>query len=226
MNIPLYSPRDWRSHPPYTFKGYGSSVKRGPLKRLVPIQQTLSEVTGPLFSDIKLEPGENDLTRNLDTGKEAMGERIIVVGRVLDEDERPVPNTLIEIWQANAAGKYDHPEDMQAKSVDPSFHGFGRSATDKQGIYRFQTIKPGAVPGPGNSLQSPHLVVFVFGRGMLKQLLTRIYFEDEAHNADDPVLGLVPEARRATLIARKTNSTSYAKDIVLQGAGETVFFEY
>ena len=97
MQIREYKPRDWKSHPPYVFKAYGSSVKRGPLKKLVPIKQTLSEITGPLFSDNKLEAGENDLTRTADTNKEALGERIVVVGRVLDENERPVPNTLIEI---------------------------------------------------------------------------------------------------------------------------------
>ena len=132
MRIQEYNPRDWKSHPPYTFKAYGSSIKRGPLKRLVPIQQTLSEITGPLFSDIKLEPGENDLTRDADTGKEAMGERIIVVGRVLDEDDKPVPNTLIEIWQANAAGRYRHPVDQHNAPLDPNFTGAGRCVTERK----------------------------------------------------------------------------------------------
>ncbi|HUC97720.1 MAG TPA: hypothetical protein VMR88_04530, partial [Candidatus Polarisedimenticolaceae bacterium] len=108
MRIQPYKQRDWKSHPPYTFAGYGSSVKRGPLQKLVPISQTLSEITGPLFSDIKLESGENDLTRNSETGQEAVGERITVVGRVIDEDDRPIGNSLIEIWQANAAGRYRH----------------------------------------------------------------------------------------------------------------------
>ena len=137
MNIKPYNPRDWRSHPPYSFKAYGSSVKRGPLKKLVPLKQTLSEITGPLFSDIKLEPGENDLTRNADTGKEAMGERIIVVGRVLDEDDKPVPNTLIEIWQANAAGRYHHPVDQHNAPLDPNFTGAGRCVTNDKGEYRY-----------------------------------------------------------------------------------------
>ena len=143
MKISEYNPRDWRSHPPYSFKAYGSSVKRGPLKKLVPIKQTLSEITGPLFSDIKLAPGENDLTRNADTGKEAMGERIIVVGRVLDEDDKPVPNTLIEIWQANAAGRYHHPVDQHNAPLDPNFTGAGRCVTNEKGEYRYLTIKPG-----------------------------------------------------------------------------------
>ena len=183
--------------------------------------QTPSQTVGPFFH-FGL-PFEGD--SNLITGAVA-GEKIVIEGKVTDGAGEPVPDVMIEIWQANAAGKYDHPEDTQDKPVDDGFHGFGRCATDKEGMFRFQTVKPGAVPGPGNSLQAPHLVTFVFGRGMLKQLLTRIYFEDEAHNANDPVLGLVPEARRATLIARKTNSSSYRLDIVLQGGAETVFFDY
>jgi protocatechuate 3,4-dioxygenase alpha subunit len=183
--------------------------------------QTPSQTVGPFFH-FGL-PYEND--SNLIVG-DAQGERIVVEGRVTDGQGEPVPDVMIEIWQANAAGKYDHPEDMQDKPVDPGFHGFGRCASGKDGMFRFHTVKPGAVPGPGNSLQAPHLVTFVFGRGMLKQLLTRIYFEDEAHNANDTVLGLVPAERRGTLIARKTNSSAYRLDIVLQGEGETVFFDY
>ena len=177
MNIPLYSPRDWKLHPPYTFKGYGSSVKRGPLKKLVPIKQTLSEVTGPLFSDIKLEPGENDLTRNLDTGKEAMGERIIVVGRVLDEDERPVPNTLIEIWQANAAGRYHHPVDQHNAPLDPNFTGAGRCVTNDKGEYRYLTIKPGAYPwlNHTNAWRPAHIHLSLFGPSFVTRLVTQFF---------------------------------------------------
>ncbi len=183
--------------------------------------QTPSQTVGPFFHFGLPYEGDS----NLIVG-DAQGKRIIVEGKVTDGAGEPVPDVMIEIWQANAAGKYDHPEDVQDKPVDKGFHGFGRCSTDKDGNYRFQTVKPGAVPGPGNTLQAPHLVTFVFGRGMLKQLLTRIYFEDESHNANDPVLGLVPEARRATLIARATNPSAYKLDIVLQGDRETVFFEY
>lgn len=183
--------------------------------------QTPSQTVGPFFHYALPYEGGGDLLTDT-----TLGRRIVVEGRVIDGAGEPVPDVMIEIWQANAEGKYDHPEDTQAKPVDPAFHGFGRTPTDKDGKYRFDTVKPGAVPGPGNTLQSPHLAVFVFGRGMLKQLLTRIYFEDESHNADDPVLNLVPEHRRATLIARKTDSSVYTHDIVLQGESETVFFEY
>lgn len=183
--------------------------------------QTPSQTVGPFFHFGLPYEGDSNLIAG-----DSQGQRIVVEGKVTDGAGEAVPDVMIEIWQANAAGKYDHPEDTQDKPIDEGFHGFGRCATDKEGIFRFQTVKPGAVPGQGNSLQAPHLVTFVFGRGMLKQLLTRIYFEDEAHNANDPVLGLIPEARRGTLIARKTNSATYTMNIVLQGEGETVFFEY
>lgn len=183
--------------------------------------QTPSQTVGPFFHFGLPYEGGNDLIVG-----DVHGQRIVVEGRVIDGAGEPVPDCMIEIWQANAAGKYDHPEDVQNKPIDEGFHGFGRGATDNDGVFRFHTVKPGPVPGPGNSLQAPHLVTFVFGRGMLKQLLTRIYFEDEAHNAHDPVLGLVPDERRATLIARKTGPATYTLNIVLQGEGETVFFEY
>lgn len=186
-----------------------------------PLGQTPSQTVGPFFHyALPYEGGGNLLN------EATLGERIVIEGTVTDGAGEPVPDAMIEIWQANSAGKFDHPEDTQAKPVDPAFHGFGRYPTGKDGKFRFDTIKPGAVPGPGNTLQAPHLAVFVFGRGMLKQLLTRIYFGDEAHNGDDPVLNLVPEARRATLIASKAGSSRYTHDIVLQGEGETVFFEY
>ncbi len=144
MKVQPYKPRDWKSHPPYVFTGYGSSIKRGPLQKLVPIEQTLSETTGPSFRDLKLEPGENDLTRDSKSGEEALGERIIVVGKLMDEDDRPIPNTLIEIWQANAAGRYRHPVDQHNAPLDPNFTGAGRCLTDENGEYHYLTIKPGA----------------------------------------------------------------------------------
>jgi len=164
MNIKPYNPRDWRSHPPYSFHAYGSSVKRAPLKKLMPIDQTLSEITGPLFNDIKLTPGEDDLARNAD-GKEAVGERIIVVGRVLDEDDKPVPNTLIEIWQANAAGRYNHPVDQHNAPLDPNFLGAGRCMTNDKGEYRYLTIKPGAYPwlNHTNAWRPAHIHISLFG---------------------------------------------------------------
>ncbi|MSQ49931.1 MAG: protocatechuate 3,4-dioxygenase subunit alpha [Betaproteobacteria bacterium] len=155
------------------------------------------------------------------------GERLSIEGLVIDGDGKPINDALVEIWQANAAGKYAHPQDRQAKPVDPGFRGFGRSATDDQGRFRFHTIKPGRLPGPGGKLQAPHLAVNLFMRGQLKQLVSRIYFPGEPANAEDPVLALVPAERRETLIAKPLAGQSAALEwnVILQGRDETVFFD-
>ncbi len=156
------------------------------------------------------------------------GRQIVITGRVIDGNGEVVPDAMIELWQANAAGRYDHPEDTRAdKAVDQTFHGYGRSRTDNDGVFRFATVKPGPVPGPGNTLQAPHIVVALFMRGLLKHLYTRIYFADEtAANAADPILGLVDdEGRRATLLAQPGANGEYRWDIVMQGDRETVFFD-
>lgn len=165
------------------------------------------------------------VTRNLAPAGVA-GERVAVQGRLLDGDGAPVDDGLIEIWQANAHGKYAHPEDTQKKPLDRRFRGFGRIPTDARGAFRFATIKPGRVPGPGGKPQAPHLVVTVFMRGLLKQLATRMYFPDEPANARDPLLARVPAARRATLIARPKSRATLEWNIVLQGRDETVFFDF
>jgi protocatechuate 3,4-dioxygenase alpha subunit len=170
-------------------------------------KQTPSGTVGPFFHFAL--PAKEEAVLVTD---KTQGERIVIEGRVLDGDGAPLGDALLEIWQANAAGRYDHPDDRQDKPLDPAFHGFGRCATDKDGRYRFHTIRPGAVPGPG----------------MLKQLVTRIYFEDERLNGDDPILSRIPDAkRRSTLIARRRNGKDgpYVFDVILQGNGETVFFD-
>ena len=154
------------------------------------------------------------------------GERVRLEGRVIDGDGRPVNDAAIEIWQANGQGKYASPEDARDLAVEPAFRGYGRSLTDDAGGYRFRSIKPGRVPGPDGKLQAPHLVVTIFMRGLLKQLLTRMYFPDEATNADDPVLNLVPAERRATLVARRKGDGLLEWNVVLQGRDETVFFDF
>ncbi len=184
-------------------------------------RQTPSQTVGPFFHlDLPFEGGE------VLVNAKTKGERIRLEGRVTDGDGKPLDDALIEIWQANSEGRYDHPEDTQNKPVDSEFHGWGRAPTDANGVYRFQTIRPGPVPGPGNTLQAPHINVTVFARGMLRHLITRIYFEGEALNADDPILSRVADARRGTLIARRKNGDAsvYKFDIVLQGENETVFF--
>ncbi|MBI1777954.1 MAG: protocatechuate 3,4-dioxygenase subunit alpha [Proteobacteria bacterium] len=162
-----------------------------------------------------------------DLARGAAGDRIAISGSLLDGDGKPIPDALLDLWQANSQGKYTHPEDQQAKALDPAFFGFGRVPTDKSGAFRFTTIKPGPVPGLGNSLQAPHIVVCLFMRGLLKQLFTRIYFSDEAANGTDPVLGSIDDAaRRETLIAQRVNATGdYRWNIQMQGDRETVFFD-
>jgi len=185
--------------------------------------QTPSQTVGPFFHDALSWPGAETLVMPA-----TLGERIEIVGRVLDGDGQPVPDCLIEIWQANAAGRYAHPEDTQDKPLDPAFRGFGRCATDPDGGFRFLTIRPGRVPGRGNTLQAPHIDVGVFARGLLRRLVTRIYFEAATENAEDPVLALVADPiRRATLLARRTagGAAVYRFDLILQGEGETVFFD-
>jgi protocatechuate 3,4-dioxygenase alpha subunit len=154
------------------------------------------------------------------------GERFVVQGRILDGDGKPVEDAVIETWQANAHGKYAHPEDTREKLLEPAFKGFGRVMSNRQGAFRFSTIKPGRVPGPHDTLQAPHVVVLVFMRGLLKHLVTRIYFPDDAANADDPILRLVLAERRSTLIARKAGDGVLEWNVVLQGENETVFFDY
>ena len=154
------------------------------------------------------------------------GTRVRVEGRVFDGDGKPVNDAAVEIWQANSHGKYASPEDPQDKPLEAAFRGYGRSLTDEAGAFRFRTIKPGRVPGPDGKPQAPHLVVTIFMRGLLKQLVTRAYFPDEPSNADDPVLSLVPPERRPTLVARKTGEGVLEWNVNLQGENETVFFDF
>lgn len=159
-------------------------------------------------------------------GPRVKGERVTLQGRLVDGNGAGVSDGVVEIWQANAAGRYAHPEDRQSKPLDKDFRGFGRIPTDAKGRFRFSTVKPGRVPGPGGRLQAPHLNVTVFMRGLLKQLSTRIYFPEDPANAEDPVLQRVPAARRATLVARRKSKSLLEWNIVLQGRAETVFFDY
>jgi protocatechuate 3,4-dioxygenase alpha subunit len=184
---------------------------------------TPSQTVGPFFHLGLAWLDTTDLAEHA-----TAGERIVVSGAVLDGDGKPVPDAMLEVWQANAHGKYAHPGDTQDKPLDPGFRGFGRIPTDAEGRFRFATIKPGVTPGPGNTRQAPHLAVTLFMRGMLKHLYTRVYFSDEPANATDPTLGRIPDsARRDTLIARRAaGAAEYGWDINMQGERETVFFEY
>jgi protocatechuate 3,4-dioxygenase alpha subunit len=190
---------------------------------------TPSQTVGPFFK-YGLTPGGayqwNDAFGNDLVTPEVSGERIRIVGRVFDGAGNVVPDAMLEIWQADAQGRFSDPQDARALS-NAAFRGFGRCDTDAQGGYSFLTIKPGSVPGPGGRPQAPHILLAVFGRGMTQQVITRIYFEDEAANAGDPILALVPAERRATLIARReaSEAATYRFEVRLQGEQETVFFD-
>lgn len=190
---------------------------------------TPSATVGPffLFGLVPSTLGGTDLITNNLVTPDVSGERLRIEGRVLDGDGAAVPDALIEIWQADGAGRYAHAQDGRARP-NTSFRGFGRAATDDQGRYAFETVKPGAVVGPNGTLQAPHVLVNLFARGLLTHLTTRIYFADEPANATDAILELVPEERRRTLVARREDRNGapvYAFDFVLQGEDETVFFE-
>ena len=190
--------------------------------KLIP---TPSQTVGPFFHLGMARPEWADLT-----ALHPAGEKIQIEGRVIDGDGAAVPDAIIEVWQANAAGRYNHPEDRQEdKPIDPHFRGFGRVATDAQGRWRVVTIKPGPVPGRGNTLQAPHINVVLFARGLLIHLHTRIYFADEPANTTDPLLASIEdEAARRSLLARRAAGADpalYQFDIVLQGEGETAFLD-
>jgi protocatechuate 3,4-dioxygenase, alpha subunit len=193
----------------------------------VTLQATTWQTVGPFFSI-----GLSRLYRHNLAGPGVAGERVEIRGRIFDGDAKAVPDGMVEIWQANSYGKYAHPEDVQDKPVEKGFSGFGRVATDIDGMFHFSTIKPGKVPGLDSpegkpTLQAPHLAISVLTRGLLRRLVTRMYFPDDPANAEDFVLGLVEEPRQKTLIAKKIEGRpgSLEWNVVLQGAKETVFFE-
>jgi protocatechuate 3,4-dioxygenase alpha subunit len=190
---------------------------------MTPRPLTPSLTVGPFFHGGLLRGGLNVLVN-----PQTRGERIRIEGHVYDGDRAPVTDAVVEIWQANAAGRYRHPLDERPVPLDPAFIGFGRSGTEDAGRFSFETVKPGPVPFRAGAFQAPHINVTVAARGILDHLFTRLYFEDDEQTAADAVLGLVPPSRRATLLARRLPPvdarTVYRFDIVLQGEGETVFF--
>jgi protocatechuate 3,4-dioxygenase alpha subunit len=187
-------------------------------------KQTPSQTVGPFYSI-----GLTSRVMNVLTKDSSAGERIRIEGQVFDGDGQPIPDVMVEIWQANAFGRYNHPDDKQEKPLDQSFTGWGRSGTDEECFFNFETIKPGPVPGANGSVQAPHINMTVFARGMLSHAYTRMYFADEGANETDPVLrSIKSKARRETLIARREDRNGravYRFDIRLQGENETVFFD-
>lgn len=187
-------------------------------------KETPSQTVGPFYAI-----GLTRRAMNVMATDSTEGQRIRIEGQVFDGDGAAIPDVMVEIWQANAYGRYNHPDDKQEKPLDKTFTGWGRSGTDENSFYRFETIKPGPVPGGGDSVQAPHINVCVFARGMLVHAYTRIYFADEPANENDPVLNSIKNKnRRRTLIASpgmENDRTVYRFDIHLQGENETVFFD-
>jgi protocatechuate 3,4-dioxygenase beta subunit len=220
-------------HPPYIFPGYVSTVKRGPQDILVPRVETLSELTGPVYGAGDVTELDADLTRNARVNGEPVGERIIVTGRVLDENNRPVPNALIEVWQANSTGRYLHKNDQHDAPLDPNFTGAGRCLTNDQGEYRFVTIRPGAYPWRNhyNAWRPAHIHFSVFGTNFLSRLVTQMYFPGDPLQPLDPIFNSIPdEAARNRLIAAYDHEVTeelwalgFRFDIVLAGSRMTPF---
>ena len=230
MSEPAYKPRDWRSHPAYISPDYKSTQRRGPTKPLIPLAQSLSEVTGPVFGHAAVGPLDHDLTRNARINGEPVGERIVVAGRVLDEDGRPLPDSLIEIWQTNSAGRYVHVVDQHAAPLDPNFLGAGRCVSDAEGQYRFYSVKPGAYPwgNHDNAWRPAHIHFSLFGPSLATRLVTQIYFPGDPLLPLDPVFMSTPEAARERLVARFSLDDTepgfalgYRFDFVLRGRNAT-----
>lgn len=228
-----YYMRDRSRHPPAHHPGYKTSVPRSPRQALLTLPQTLSELTGPTFGHSDIAPLDNDLTLNFSHGGMPVGERIILHGRVLDENARPVPNTLVEIWQANAGGRYRHKKDTYLAPIDPNFGGCGRTLTDAHGGYVFRTIKPGPYPWLNyvNSWRPAHIHVSVFGPSFSQRLITQLYFEGDPLIAKCPIVQTIPdpEAVQQLVAALDLNAAvpmdclAYKFDIVLRGRRSTLF---
>ncbi len=225
--------RDPAVFPPYLYEAYKSTVRRSPRRPFIPRPQTLSEVTGPGPAVSATTGEDGDLTRNMGTGEEAIGERIIVTGRVLDDEGRPVPNALVEVWQANAAGRYRHRVDQHHAPLDPNFLGFGLCLTDEDGVYRFTTVKPGAYPWGNheNAWRPAHIHFSLFGASLLSRLVTQMYFPGDPLQDLDPIFNSVPtDAAKDRLIALYAHDVTtpvwalgYRFDIVLKGSEATPF---
>lgn len=230
MRLPSIGRRDWRVQPPYLHAPYKATVLRSPNRPLVPLASSLSELTAPVFGSDSVKPSDADLTRVPGQSGEAIGQRIHVAGRVLDEDGRGVGGTLVEVWQANGAGRYLHHADDHRAPLDPNFTGAGRCLTDENGRYRFTTILPGAYPWRNhpNAWRPSHIHFSLFGHAFASRLVTQMYFPGDPLLPFDPILGGVPEHARHLLISRFSMELTeegvalgFAFDMVLRGRDET-----
>ena len=229
MDVAQYRRPFWNTQPEYLFPQYASTVKRAPTKPLVMLPQTLTEVTGPVFGHDDIKPTDYDLTKQ--HAGEPIGERIIVTGRVLDENGRPVPHTLVEVWQANSAGRYPHRVDQHDAPTDPNFTGCGRALTGADGSYRFVTIRPGEYPWRNhyNAWRPAHIHFSLFGQAFMQRLVTQMYFPGDPLLPFDPMYNCVPDenARKRLVATLDWENTipefalAYRWDIVLRGRDAT-----
>ena len=229
---PTLAPRDWPSHPQHIYAGYASTAKRGPTRALVPLKAALGEMRQPVYGHGAIGPLDNDLTKNAQRNGQPIGERMVLAGQVLDERRRPVRNTLVEIWQANAAGRYVHKGDQHDAPLDPNFLGAGRCLTDDEGRYRFLTIKPGAYPWGNhpNAWRPQHIHLSLFGEHFGSRLITQMYFPGDPLLQYDPMYTGTPEKARSRLVSdfdlgltEENYALGYRFDVVLRGADETPF---
>lgn len=229
--ITRYRRHEPGSQPPLSYPAYQSNVRRAPTKPLILLPHTLSEITGPIYGHGKIGETDNDLTRQ--HAGEPIGERIIVTGRVLDSNGRPAPKTLVEVWQANSAGRYIHQRDQHPAPLDPNFTGAGRTLTDENGVYRFVTIKPGPYPwfNHYNAWRPAHIHFSIFGRAFLTRLATQMYFPGDPFFPYDPIFQSVPDEKARQRMISKFDlettqpqwATGYKFDIVLRGPEATPF---
>jgi protocatechuate 3,4-dioxygenase beta subunit len=226
--------RDRKMHPPALTPGYKTSVLRSPRYALLSLASTISEITGPVFGDDIIGPLDDDLIHNFaQPGESAIGERIIVHGRVLDERGKGVGGALVEFWQANAGGRYRHKKETYLAAIDPNFGGCGRCITDAEGHYRFRTVRPGAYPWPNgvNDWRPAHIHFSIFGHGFAQRLITQMYFEGDPMIWNCPIVRTIPdkEAIRQLVAALDMANTipmdarAYKFDIVLRGRRSTMF---
>ena len=220
------APRDWRSQPTPIYPPYQSTLLRGPTRPLIPLKQALAQLNAPVYGGERLGLLDHDLTKNAVKNGQPLGERIVVTGRVSDEDGKPVKNTLIEVWQANAAGRYVHKLDQHNAPLDPNFLGAGRCMTDANGGYRFMTIKPGAYPWGNhpNAWRPSHIHFSLFGDYFSSRLVTQMYFFGDPLLEYDPMYQSIPENARTLMLSRFSLDVTepgfalgYVFDIVLRG---------
>lgn len=229
-----FYPRNRGIHPPAFTPDYKTSVARSPRFPLISLRTSVSERTGPVFGHSDIDTGDNDLLTNYaKPGESPIGERIILHGRVLDENARPVPNTLVEVWQANAGGRYRHKKDTYLAPIDPNFGGCGRTLSDENGHFHFRTVKPGAYPWPNhvNNWRPAHIHVSVFGQGFCQRLITQCYFEGDPLIPLCPIVQTIPDAGAIDRLTARLDlnatipldTVAYRFDIVLRGRRATLF---